>query len=303
MSEPRALITGGTGFVGSRLAQRLLDEGWHVHLLTRAGSKLDALGASRGHVRITRISDPDSAAATASAVEAAMDAADPDVVFSLATLRQRSTLEQVAQLVDATVRLPTLLVAALAERGGGRIITTASYQHASGLVAPTIFSAARGGIDPILEWAGTHTGVRCATLSLTSVYGPDDQRGKLLPALLDAARSESPIGLVAPDRVLDLVHVDDVARAYVRAAQLIREDVIGSGERYDVSSGERVTLRELVAAVEQAAGRPIDARWNARAASASDEVDPPSKPSWVPGWTPRMALTDGLRDIARRSAG
>jgi nucleoside-diphosphate-sugar epimerase len=33
MSERRALVTGGAGFIGSHLADRLLADGWRVHAL------------------------------------------------------------------------------------------------------------------------------------------------------------------------------------------------------------------------------------------------------------------------------
>jgi len=38
--KPAALITGATGFVGSHLAKRLVHEGWRVHIVRRADSRL-----------------------------------------------------------------------------------------------------------------------------------------------------------------------------------------------------------------------------------------------------------------------
>ncbi|MBA3708652.1 MAG: GDP-mannose 4,6-dehydratase, partial [Planctomycetes bacterium] len=35
----KALITGATGFIGSRVARRLCDDGWQVHALVRAESR------------------------------------------------------------------------------------------------------------------------------------------------------------------------------------------------------------------------------------------------------------------------
>lgn len=298
-----AVVTGGTGFTGRRLVTQLVEAGWNVAVLARETSSTRELGAVAEVVRIVRIDPEQRASDVAAAVDQAIgNAPEPPVVFSLATLRTCESLADAAAMLDANVRLPALLAAALARRGGGRLITTASYMLDRGGVAPSMFSASRGAVDPILDWAAAHGSVRVTTLAPTSIYGPGDSRAKVFAAVMGAARSGAPIEMANPDRLLDLIHVDDVARAFVQAAAM-PEAPTGAVDRFDVSSGRSTTLRELVAAVEDATGRAIDARWGGRPSGASDAVGPPVSPTWVPGWHPEISLGAGLRGMAEHELG
>jgi nucleoside-diphosphate-sugar epimerase len=287
------LITGATGYTGSRLARRMVERGDRVTILARHGSSLLQLGEAAEHVAVVRIAESGAGADVADAVEQALERAQPDLVCSLATTRTRASLADVAQIADAVVRLPTLLIAACA-RERMPLITTASYMHAPGSVAPSIYSALRAGPDPVLEWACAHEGLRAVVLSLTSVHGPGDARAKLLVALLDAARNGTPIDLVHPGRRIDFVHVDDVVEAYLVAQQVLDGDAAGAPQRYDVSSGELLTLADAVELVERLTGRSIDARWNARSTTPSDLVEPPHPPRWLPGWRPARRLSETI---------
>ncbi|MCZ4496736.1 MAG: NAD(P)-dependent oxidoreductase [Thermoleophilia bacterium] len=297
MPRLAVLVTGGSGFLGGHLVRALVERGDAVHLLLRAGSVLAPQLEER--LTVTRIPEPTDSDAAADAVQLALETSAPDLVISLATLRDVSDLRAAARMFDANVRLPALLAAGLAARGGGGMITTASYMLAPGGTAPSLYSASRASIDPVLDWACAHHDITTATLALTSLYGPGDTRAKVLAALLRAADSGAPMPLVHPDRRLDMLHVSDAVRAYLHAADLLAAGELAPRARHEVTSAAPTTLGELVAAVEAATGRPIDARWGERATTPSDAVDPPRTPNWLPGWKPAVTLDAGLATIVR----
>ena len=47
-AKEKALVTGATGFVGRRLATRLMELGWDVSLLVRQSSRLETLNDLKG---------------------------------------------------------------------------------------------------------------------------------------------------------------------------------------------------------------------------------------------------------------
>lgn len=298
MTARRALVTGGTGFIGSRLVCDLLGDGWDVHLLTRATSSLGLLGEAESFVTHHRIPSDPTAQQAAAAVAAALEESDPHVVFHLAILRRDASVQDMAEIIDANVRLPMLLAGGLARRRGRALfVGSASYMQRGGSVAPSFFSATRAAADPVLEWAAAHGEVASAILSLTSVYGPSDSRDKVVAAVCRAAATGEPLELVDTARELDLVHVADVSRAYRRAAELLLAGTLAGYNRFDVSSGTTTTLADLVGTIEQVSERTVAADWGARPARASDTVAPPQAPDWLPGWTPTVTLVEGLRDV------
>jgi nucleoside-diphosphate-sugar epimerase len=98
------------------------------------------------------------------------------------------------------------------------------------------------------------------------------------------------------EQILDLVHVDDICEAFLHAARLVRDPKHPSTASYAVSGGERMSLREIVATLEQTAGRTLRIDWGARP-SRPREVMHLWKGPAMPGWQPRIKLVDGLRAL------
>ena len=75
----KALVTGGTGFLGANLAKGLLEQGWSVRILRRLTSPLDAVTDLQVEHAIGDITDLDS-------LVVAMR--DIEVVFNVAAISQ-----------------------------------------------------------------------------------------------------------------------------------------------------------------------------------------------------------------------
>jgi nucleoside-diphosphate-sugar epimerase len=120
----RALITGATGFIGGRLAAKLVDLGWTVHALVRPSSNVSALPAAL-HVHVFE----------GSARQLAALAADirPDVTFHLASLYVADHApEQVETLIAANVLFPVQLAQALSDLGPARLLMPGRLAALSG---------------------------------------------------------------------------------------------------------------------------------------------------------------------------
>jgi len=88
-----------------------------------------------------------------------------------------------------------------------------------------------------------------------------------------------------------------MAGARVAAAQP------GTREDFFVASG-LVDLHELVALLEQVGGRRIAVDWGARPYRPREVMMPcPTTGRLLPGWAPRVALADGLRELLSEHHG
>src|SRR5262245_22624487 len=103
----RALITGGSGFLGAGMARALVEQGQEVHLLSRSAGSPWRLAGLQGACRIHAADLLD-----AEAVKAAVRAARPAVVYHLAAEGVRPGGDRVA-VVRGNVLGTAHLLAAL----------------------------------------------------------------------------------------------------------------------------------------------------------------------------------------------
>ncbi len=129
----RAFITGGAGFIGSHLAERLIADGWEVWILddlsTGAMRNVDALTASnRFHYRIGSVTNEELVAAL-------VDRAD--VVFHLAAaVGVKLIVEKPTHTIETNVRGSEVVLQAAAKKGKLTFIASTSEVYGKGVKLP-----------------------------------------------------------------------------------------------------------------------------------------------------------------------
>lgn len=286
----RALVTGATGFVGRHLVRALAAAGFDVHVLVRSTSDTRDIEAT------VHVDD-----GTAAGLDQALGTAQPDVVFHLAALFLASHQpDDVPGLVEANVTFGARVAEALASLPGTRVLvsTGTAWQHYEGRqYSPVaLYAATKQALADVLRYYADTEQVRVVTLKLFDTYGPGDTRRKLLRLLVDAAASGQALEMSGGEQLIDLLHVDDVVTAFLRAAEVADE----GGDWYQefaVSSGAPVTLRELVDAFAHATGRDVNVVWGARPYRPREMFTAWDAGPSLPGWKPEIDLCQGIRDV------
>lgn len=291
----RAFVTGATGYIGTQLCQRLLADGWQVHILVReSGPPLPKTlaGAVVSH----------SYNGSTQSVQDAVGAAKPDVVFHLASLviaEHRS--EQVTDLIHSNVLFGTQLVEACAHAGVKSFINTGtSWQHyRSDSYDPVcLYAATKQAFEDILDFYTDAFPIRAITLKLFDTYGPDDPRPKLINLLLTTMKTGGALGMSPGEQVLDLVHINDVTRAFVLSAQqLLDGGAPRPHERYAVSSGDSLTVQQLVAILEKISSKHINIIFGARPYREREVMVPWQAGHHPPGWKAEIDIRSGLASM------
>lgn len=233
LRDVRVFVTGAAGFIGRWIASRLSRTGARLTLGVRDAAAAKPIFARWGVQGVTVEIDLARPGTAGELVEAY----DPQVIFNLAgygvdrseedsELGTRINTELVCELADA-VKLTNP-----GDWSGQRFVHVGSafeYGWVGGDLSED------GPVEPI-GWYGAsklkatqelvartkREGLKSITARLFTVYGPGEHRGRLLPSLLEAARSEDPLSLTAGTQRRDFTYVEDVAEGLLRLATLDR---------------------------------------------------------------------------------
>ena len=305
----RALVTGGAGFIGSTLVDRLLAEGHVVDVVDDLSSgSLANLAEARRQQKafsFTQLDMRDPALLELLALRR------PEVVFHLAA--QSSVSVSVDRpLFDAEVNvLGGLRVLEGARAAGVRKVVFAAsggslYEDLAPGLPPSTERAAQSPRSPygvakraLLDYLSCYRelyGLEYSALALANVYGPrQDPTGESGVVAIFVARllaGETCVISGDGSQTRDFVYVDDVVDAFSRAAGR------GSGLVLNIGTGVETSIRRLHELLARLLQRDAAAgRGPARFGETRRSVLDPARAAVHLGWRPFTSLEEGLAQV------
>src|SRR5437867_3712360 len=261
--KPRTcLVTGATGYIGSRLVARLLADGWRVHALVRPDSRRDRLPQDRA------LSVHESDGSWESFERAMVAARRVDAAFHLAAYAAYDVPpHRLRELVEADITLGLHVLEALAQRGGALVNAGSFWQRwtADEPTPNSVYAATKEAFEVFVNYYARHRGVPAVTLRFADIYGPGDWRGKVFDQLFQAAQDRRALKLSRGEQRLRPVYVDDAVAAFLRAAELVAAGDGPPRQRiFDVAAAEARTFREIVELYARLLDAPLKLKWGAR---------------------------------------
>jgi UDP-glucose 4-epimerase len=301
----RALVTGGAGFIGSTLVDRLLAEGHEVDVVDDLSNGslqnlADARAASDRQLTFHNLDIRDPS------LMDLMARRQPEVVFHMAA--QASIPLSVEQPVfDAEVNvIGTLHVLEGARRAGSRKVV---YAASGGSVygetddVPTKESAPHRPVSPygvskkaahdyLVAYRELHA-IEFTSLALANVYGPrqaaEGEAGVIAVWARRLVAGEQCVINGDGSHTRDYVYVDDVVDAFSRAADR------GSGLLINIGTGIEMSNGELYRVMSEAAGTKTPPLYGPpRAGDVQRSALDPGRAEIHLGWKPWTALGDGV---------
>ncbi len=288
----KALLTGATGFIGGHLTRELLRTGWELHLIVLPEMGLGTIEDLHAEVQ----SYPHDG--TTEQLLDLVDQIKPDVVFHLASLfLAQHTPADIEQLIKSNVLFATQLAEAMTRSGCWRLVNTGtSWEHfENGAYNPVnLYAASKQAFEVMLEYYLATTSLKAITLKLFDTYGPNDPRPKLFTLLQKVAAEGDPLGMSPGAQLIDLVYIDDIVRAFVIAAERLLGNEVTGHERYAVSSGNPLSLRDLVELYGRVVGKNLPIHWGGRPYRPREVMVPWNSGDPLPGWQPLIGLEEGI---------
>ena len=299
----RVVVTGGAGFIGSHVADAFVERGDEVLVVD------DFSGGRREHVPgAAELGEID--VADAAQLDERLEAFRPDLICHLAAQASVTVSVTDPELDFASNVRGTFNVCQTAGKLGARVVfaSTGGALYGNGAPIPTPetyvpeplspYGASKQAAEAFVATQARSQELANVVLRLGNVYGPrQNAHGEAGVVAIFSDKllaGETPIAYGHGKPTRDYVHVADVTRAFVLAADA------GVPGTFNVGSGKETSVSELFDVLQRAAGTSVEPRLEPLRPGELDRsaIDSTAAAEAF-GWRPEISVEEGLTDTFR----
>lgn len=292
------LVTGGSGFIGSNLVKRLVDDGKKVYLVLEANADLWRLKDIIDKVKIYYISliEFDKITSLVKSIK-------PDVIFHLAAYGGLPYQKTPKKIFDVNFYGTVNLLNSCKQVGFDCFINTGSSSEYG---MKDCAMSEDDVLEPVSDYgvskaAATQFCLKEAlfnklpvyTVRPFSVYGDFEMSGRLIPSICINVLQNKPVNLSSPGFVRDFIYVEGVVDFYMLLHEKRPQDFF----IFNVGTGVQATIADVMNIITALRPEKITVNWGTNIARPWEpevwKADI-SRAKNILGWSPKYSLSEGL---------
>lgn len=293
------LITGASGFIGSVLLRRLIQQKKEVHLILRKNSRtwrIDDL--------LNKVTIHNSDLSNLEELTEIIQKIKPDIIYHLATNGAYSYQKDADQIIQTNILGTWNLLQACNSVDYELFVNTGSSSEygfkkfamrETDIVEPTSYYAVTKCAQTLLcSHIAKQEQRPIVTIRPFSVYGPYEEPKRFVPTLMNALMFNQEMNLVAPETARDQIYIDDMVDAYLKIDELKNNP----GEYFNIGTGVQSTIKEVVETAIKITKKNAQFKWGTmegRSWDTNNWVADISKARQLLKWTPKINLEQGLK--------
>lgn len=287
------IITGGTGFIGSHVLEKLLNEGINIILLKRSYSDIWRIKNLFNKLIVYDID--------IIPLENIFQKNKIDAVIHVATYYKKyHDYNDIENMIFSNITFPTKLLDLCAKYGIKYFINTGTFfeynirtlpvKETDGKKPCNLYSSTKISFEDIIKFYRDK--VKSITLRIFSPYGEKDNEYKLIPTLIKKAIYNEEVHLSEGFQKLDFIYVKDIANAYYKVLQNIEN--LENLESFNIGFGFPYSIREVVSIIQEILNKEIDISWGKPTKDISICYADINKTKDKLNWKPEYSLKKGL---------
>jgi nucleoside-diphosphate-sugar epimerase len=283
------LITGGTGYIGSNLIDKLLSKEFRIFALynnnksEKINDNLHWIKYNGSFDSLTKITQK------------------IDIILHLATLfSPKHSIDVIKNMINSNILLGVHLLEFAKENNIKSFINTSTYAQSidgSAYNPQNFYTATKGAFESILKFYTESGVVNNITLSLYDTYGPNDTRPKFINLVLNNLNSAQIFNMSLGEQEIRYIYIDDVTEAYYLSIELLLSNKISKSQTFSICGKETFTLNELVRHVGNIYGKKIETNPGFYPYRDREIMRCNPKFPILPGWEPKTNIEQGIKQI------
>lgn len=290
----RAMVTGATGYIGANLVKKLVELNISVSIIKRPKSDLARLSEIEGELSIYNYDG-----STDSLIKA-MNEFKPDVVFHLAsTVIARHKTQDLEEMISSNILYGTQILESMKISGVCNIINTStSWQLANGLKYNpySLYTALKQSFEDIILFYTNVYPIKSISLRLPDVYGPNDNRTKVLNLIHKASNTSEILKMSAGNQEMDILYIDDIVNGFISSSILL-DTTEEKFNVYSLSSLDPISLKNIVRLYVKINEVSVNIEWGALAYRSNEIMNIVLPDNVLPNWNQKVFLEEGLRKL------
>jgi CDP-paratose synthetase len=282
--KKRVLLTGATGFLGSYIVKKLLEDGHELIILKRSFSNIHRLQDIWSEIVSYDLDKTD--------LETPFRDFDRiDAVIHAATVYGRKN-EEFTYLFEANTVFPMHLLNAAIKFNVSTYFNTDTPLDKQ----LNFYALSKAQFREWGERLAKLGQIRFVNIKLEQMFGPGDDDSKFPAFVIRKCLLSPELNLTLGEQKRDFIHIDDVVSAYGLLLQKVPL-LNAAYQEYELGSGKAISICNFVELVKQLTGSSIQLNFGAFPYREGEVMYSEANLEALEGlgWSPKMPLEEGLR--------
>lgn len=262
LEELKVLVTGATGFIGSHLVKRLVNENCSVNVISRSEIRLNNNPIINGVLDKLKIFHSDLL--DNSSLKESVTAIKPEIIFHMGALVvPYMDFETANTCVQTNIQGTLNLLNASKDLNYSSFIHMGTYEVYGHGKIPfseeqppdpiSPYSISKVSSELFCRYAQKLCGSPITLLRLSNVYGPNQNPERLIPYVINGCLKKKQLTLTRGEQTRDFLYIEDAIEGIIRSS--ICKKAIS--ETINIASGTEVKIKNVVEKILDLTGNPV----------------------------------------------
>jgi nucleoside-diphosphate-sugar epimerase len=279
-----AIMTGGSGYIGKHVTKNLLLDGWQIVHLIRKKPKKEISDSKIKYINIKKkFLNP--------SLLKSLDKKKTIFIHLASYQSSHDEVNNFQKYINSNIVLGTKLLSFMYKNSFNKLIISESYwqfNQQGELFGNSIYSQTKSCFSMIAKYFSKNYNFLINYLVLYDVYGPDDNRKKIINEILNHKKNKT-LKLTLGKQIMDYTFIDDVATGFVIAANKMLLNKKNKFIRNTVRSMQERSFKKYIKSLEKTLDLKLKIKWGGKKYLKNQIFKPwlPNSKWLIKSWFPK----------------